>query len=83
MITHCHFVTLLDIHVPGLFLNGTMIAKEHLIPFNPLLAELSVTISHHLKLELLTQFPASNDEKYFCFATYYFTNVRGILYNTG
>ena len=27
-------------------------------------AELFVSIFHHLKLELLTQFPASNDEKY-------------------
>ena len=27
-------------------------------------AELLVFIFHHLKLELLTQFPASNDEKY-------------------
>ena len=29
-------------------------------------AEMSVSIFRHLKLELLTQFPASNDEKYDC-----------------
>ena len=31
---------------------------------NPYAAELFVSIFHNLKLELLTQFPASNDEKY-------------------
>ena len=32
---------------------------------NPCFAELFVAIFHHLKLELLTQFPASNNEKYY------------------
>ena len=32
--------------------------------FNPCAAELLVTIFRHLKLELLTQFPASNEEKH-------------------
>ena len=32
-------------------------------PFNPSAAELFVFIFCHLKLELLTQFPASNGEK--------------------
>ena len=32
--------------------------------FNPGAAELFVSIFHHLELELLTQFPASNDKKY-------------------
>ena len=30
--------------------------------YNPCAAELFVSIFRHLKLELLTQFPASNDE---------------------
>ena len=32
---------------------------------NPHAAESFASILHHLKLELLTQFPASNDEKYY------------------
>ena len=32
--------------------------------FNPFPAELFQIIFRHLKLELLPQFPASNDEKY-------------------
>ena len=32
---------------------------------NPCDAVLLVSLFRHLKLELLTQFPASNDEKYF------------------
>ena len=32
---------------------------------NPCAAEVFVTLFRHLKLELLTQFPALNDEKYY------------------
>ena len=31
---------------------------------NPCRAELFVPIYHHLKMELLAQFPSSNDDKY-------------------
>ena len=49
----------------GLFgddLNVVMLTT--VIYINPCAAELFVCIFRHLKLELLTQSPASNDEKY-------------------
>ena len=45
------------------FLSGNLMECHALV--NPCPAELFQIIFRHLKLELLTQYPASNDEKYF------------------
>ena len=47
-------------------------------PFNFCPAELFVCVFIHLKLELLTQFPASNDEKYLIYGKMDVSNI-GLL----
>ena len=46
---------------------------------NPCDAEWCASISRHLKLELLTQFPASNDEKYYYLWKLVISNIE-LLY---
>ena len=44
--------------------------------FNPCAAESFASIFSHSKLELLTQFPASNDEKYLYFGKIDISNIE-------
>ena len=47
--------------------NSRFVVKKDAAVVNENAAELFVSIFRHLKLELLTQFPASKDKKYFYF----------------
>ena len=53
--------------LPFIFDNSMLTGSNHQYFLNTWPAELVILYFRHLKLELLTQFPASNDEKYLYF----------------